>query len=146
MFLTVAPMAALGVVVVAWWLGPGAVSVKLDQHVANAAFDLNDIERLRAEAELHERVARELVSQRKRDAAREQVRLALLRTDPLDDVREQVDVVAYRMVMRADDLQTRMDPEAIDVYRDVVQLFPNTSSAELARQRLTQLGLSDGES
>jgi hypothetical protein len=57
--------------------------------------------------------------------------------------REPLDVVAYRMVLRADAILAGMQREqAASIYRQVVRLFPTTGSAELARQRLINAGFS----
>jgi hypothetical protein len=106
-----------------------------------AAIDPGQIERLRAEAEQHERMAREMMAAAARqpnhpdDGGR-------LNAEVLDEIREQVDSVAYRMILRADGLHaTMMDsPEAVELYRRVMRLFPKTYSAEVARERLTALG------
>jgi hypothetical protein len=147
MFLAAAPLTVLGALFVAWSLWPKPASVKLDERVASVAVDTSEIVRLEAEAEFHKRVARQMIAGLNRDRALERARDVLAKGNPLDDVREQIDVVAYRMVQRADALRTQMDPpaEAIRIYRDVERLFPATYSAELARMRLSQLGLSEGE-
>lgn len=145
--LTLAPLAVVGVVLAGWSLWPDTVPTKSEQRVAHALPDVGEIERLRTEAEFHERVARQMIASHQRDRAREAAKRALLQSDPLQGVREQIDVVAYRMVERADALRTQMDPpaEAIRVYFDVQRMFPTTYSAELARKRLSELGLSEGE-
>jgi hypothetical protein len=147
MLLGAAPLTVLGALFVGWSLWPKLASVKLDERVASVAVDYGEIERLQAEAEFHERMAREMIAGQQRGRAWEAAQEALTNNDPLDDVREQIDVVAYRMVQRADALRTGMDPpaEAIRVYREVDRLFPDTHSAELARMRLSELGTSRGE-
>jgi hypothetical protein len=101
-------------------------------HVAEITAD--DIDRLIAEAEAHERKARALI------AARPQQTIALA-DDPLADIREELDVVAYGMIQRADQLREAMRPdgEVIELYRDVVRQFPATYSARVAQQRLRDL-------
>jgi len=147
MFLAAAPLTVLGVIIAAWSLWPESASVKLDERVASVALETSEIEWLQTEAELHERVARQLIAGRNRDRALEHAQRVLAEPDPLDEVREQIDVVAYRMIQRADDLRTQMDPseEAIRLYRDVERLFPRTYSAEVARERLTALAAGRGE-
>jgi hypothetical protein len=148
MFVAAAPLAALATVFAAWRLLPGpAVPAKVDERIVGVPFDVSEIERLGAEAEYHERLARRIIAQRKRDRAVEQARRVLAEPDPLDEAREQIDVVAYRMIQRADELRARMDPsaEAIRVYRDVERLFPKTYAAEVARERLTAMRTREGE-
>lgn len=96
-----------------------------------------EIRRLEAEAAAHEQNARSLL------AARSQ-RPSPLDDDPLADIREQIDIVAYRMILEADRLTADMRPTAaaIELYRKVERLFPATYSAEIARERLNQLSAS----
>lgn len=145
--LTAVPVVVVAAVATAWSLVPRALPTGTEKSVASAGLDWGEIERLQAEAAFHERLARQMIALRKRDRALEQAQRALAEPDPLDVVREQVDVVAYRMILRADELRNRMDPseEAMRLYRDVEQLFPKTHSAEVARERLTALAAREGE-
>jgi hypothetical protein len=128
--LTAAPLVAIVAAALAWQIFSGQ---------GGPPFDASELERLRTEAEYHERVAREMMAQMELERSR---RRMLATADPLDEIRQQVDVVAYRMILRADNLQTEMmaSREAIELYRDVLKLFPKTYSADVARQRLSALG------
>ncbi len=99
-----------------------------------AAITAAEIDRLIAKAEAHERKARALIAARP-------PRTIALADDPLADIREELDVVAYGMILRADELREAMRPdgEAIELYRDVLRQFPTTYSAEVAQQRLREL-------
>ena len=59
---------------------------------------------------------------------------------------EQRDEVAYRMILQADSLTETMQPceRAVQIYRRVLELYPSSSSAELARERLSKLDLRGG--
>ena len=98
------------------------------------------IARLRSEAEFHTRLAHDLMAIN----ARERERRLRQRTSKQDTSREPLDVVAYRMVLRADAILASMQSaeKAAAIYRQVVRLFPTTGSAELARQRLINAGFS----
>lgn len=147
MFLAAVPLMALGTIIAGWSLLPNPAPMKIEDRMASVPFDAGEIERLRAEAEYHQRLARQMIALRKRDRTLEQARRVLAQPDPLDQIREQIDIVAYRMIQRADELRTQMEPsaEAIRVYRDVESLFPNTYAAEVARERLGTLGAPKGE-
>lgn len=101
---------------------------------------LEEIERLAAEADFHLLVARRMIAAFEHERAMEQVRRELALGDGLDEVRRELDVVAYRMICRADRMREAMQPseEAVALYRQVIELFPTTHSAELARERLAQ--------
>ena len=62
---------------------------------------------------------------------------------PAESVEMQVDLVAYRMIVEAESLQKAMRPsdQSISLYREVVRLFPTTWAAEVARERLSDLGV-----
>ena len=109
--------------------------------------DADEIKRLEAEADFHVQVARNIIALREQDRMRERARAASAEGDPLDDAREQLEIVACRMILRAEQLQAQMQPaeEAIGIYRDIVHLYPHTHSADSARRRLMELGISQGD-
>ena len=116
-------------------------------NVKGATLTAADIHRLETEAALHLRVARRIAEVRRHDLALDE---AVRDRDSLEsdgNIREQLDIVAYRMILRADALRAAMRSaeEVIVIYQEVVRLFPQTSSAELARQRLTDLGAFKGD-
>jgi hypothetical protein len=125
--------------VIGWAIVPLEKQVRPDPGV-----ELAQIERLRVQAEFHERQARELIARVERERGLTSTPDAAQQADPLDEVREQVDVVAYQMILRADGLQAGMmaSREAIELYRKVLRLFPKTYSAQVARDRLSGLGAS----
>jgi F0F1-type ATP synthase membrane subunit b/b' len=127
-----------------WQFLPSGVGRKPDQKAASVPVDVREIERLRAEAEYYERTARQMIARAEREGSSKITRAAWSESDPFAEIREQVDTVAYRMILRADDLQAAMmqSQEAVELYRQVVQLFPKTYSAEVARKRLSDLGAS----
>lgn len=100
-----------------------------------------EIDRLIAQAEAHQHKARALIAARP-------PRNAALADDPLADIREQIDVVAYRIILEADGLRAEMQPTAaaIELYQKVQRLFPTSYSAEVARDRLDSLGAEQGDS
>jgi hypothetical protein len=58
--------------------------------------------------------------------------------DPLDDARQQMEGAAFAMVYQANRIaETVGQDPARSVYREVVAYFPQTASAQVARQRLT---------
>jgi hypothetical protein len=105
-----------------------------------------DIEQLVAQAEFHRRLARRIAAKLKEGRPRGDIPDTLAAERPEDEIREQLEIVAYRMILRADGLRAAMAPgnEIVVIYRDIVRLFPDTQSAELARRRLTELGASQG--
>ncbi len=59
--------------------------------------------------------------------------------DPTDEANQQLENAAFAMVYQANRIaQTAGNEPAQNVYREVVAYFPDTPSAEVARQRLTR--------
>lgn len=104
-----------------------------------------ELEELDAQVEFHRALARRLIDQERGEqslaAAR---RAAALEID--EDVQLQLDIVAYRMIYSAEALVAAMRPdqESIEIYERVVQLFPTTDAAGVARERLADLGQPSG--
>ena len=157
-------MQLMACLIVSLGIGVGIVQYvdrQADQQVANVptktqtiqlpvdnSVDLQaKIARLQAEADFHQQVARRIVALEQQDRAHNEA-LAVLAEEPaLDVVAEQLDVVANRMVLRADSLRADMRPaaEAAEIYQEVIRLFPATTSADSARERLMQLGFKQGD-
>jgi hypothetical protein len=139
------PLAAACAVMVMWQLIPRPVAQSEKHGLANVATESGavDIERLRAQAEFHSQLAHELMAV----ADRQRARGARAAARNREINREPLDLVAYRMILRADAILAAMESseEAAVIYRQVVRLFPTTGSAELARQRLADKGFSEGD-
>ena len=116
---------------------PGEQAATGDSEVVDQRLDVAaEFARLGAEADYRQYLARRMIALEKRDRA-----LAQLRRDALQKTRRQVDVVAFRMILRAERMRATMQPpaEAIVIYEEVLQLFPTTDSAEVARLRLAEI-------
>jgi hypothetical protein len=140
-----APLLLAAALVGVWRLAPPRVEPIAERTETKTAgvdlaAELAAIEQLQAEAELHGHLARQLAAERRvalaaKGAARQ----------PVESVSEQVEIVAYRMILTADTLRSAMrQADEAGVYEKLIQLFPHTHSAELARERLLALGDSQG--
>ena len=146
---TAAPL-LLAIGAVGWYWSGREVALPVD-HAAQQARQMTageeaDIERLVAQADFHRRVALRIDALLRQERLLGEARDALVAAEPEAEIREQLEIVAYRMILRADALRAAMEPgnKAAAVYQDIVRLFPNTQSAELARRRLTELSASQG--
>lgn len=84
------------------------------------------------------RIAEQTLAYMRRDAAVD--RLAReTRRDPREAISVEVDVVAAVMLDRADRQWVAMEPTpaALAAYRNIIELFPNTTAAAAARQYLS---------
>jgi len=118
----------------------------VEQRIVSSAPDevelaLQELAALEAEANFHLQIARRMIADRERDATLALARRALTDDEPSEAVRERLDLVAYRMIARADRLRSEPHPneDPIVIYREVVRLFPTTDSAAEARLRLAEL-------
>jgi len=97
---------------------------------------------LEIDAELHQSVATALLQASLRQEHREKSARSFVKAANLEaSFAETRDETAHVMVVQADRLLSRPDgrSEAIATYRRVTELFPATSSASAARQRLREL-------
>ncbi len=103
---------------------------------------LAEVARLNAEAEMHAHTARLMQVAFAGLRAERDLRKELRKGDPLDWIHEQQNRTALRMMMRAERMseQAGSRAEVASTYRRIVELFPRTHTAELARQRLSAAG------
>ena len=81
------------------------------------------------------------------NSEREQGRLDELKAelanipDPLEEIQKQVDQTAFTLVYDADRMYRELGQRrsAVQTYKRVIELFPQTQSAEVARQRLSEI-------
>jgi TolA-binding protein len=61
--------------------------------------------------------------------------------DPLEEIRKQVDKTAFILVYQANRMYHELDQKdsAIQAYNRVIELFPQSRGAEVARQRLSEI-------
>lgn len=101
-----------------------------------------DLQLLRAQTSATLKVVNELLERQ-----RQQQRIAELRAklaaidDPLEKVNEQIETTAFIIVYYADKKWQRPSQRAaaIEDYKSVLRLFPDTRSAEKAKQRLREI-------
>ena len=106
-----------------------------------------EIARLRTEAE-----SRLFVARRMAEIQRDHERLTALeaaceRSDPVEQARREMDRAACVLVHQADrlDRDLHLRRSAIKSYREAIRLFPDTTWAVVARERLARLEQETGE-
>lgn len=97
-----------------------------------------EIERLDAEADMHLQAARMIRTALAEQRAERELREQLRKGDPIDWIHEQQNRTALAMLMRAERLsqQPNSQAEVEATYQEIINLFPSTPTAELARRRL----------
>ena len=61
--------------------------------------------------------------------------------DPIEEIQKQVDKTAFNLVYQADRMYRELNlmDSAVATYKRVIELFPETHGAEMARQRLSEI-------
>jgi len=101
-----------------------------------------DMQLLRAQTDATLKVINKLLEyqQRQQRIAKLKAKLAAM-DDPLEKVKEQIETTAFIIVYYADKKLQRpgQKADAIEDYKTVLRLFPETRSAEKAKQRLAEI-------
>jgi len=131
-----------------WWAGrrgpgptaivpPAAVRPSAAVPSVGPAAIAAGLRELDDEADAHQRVVERLLAREAAGRAAAAGRDAAGGPDPIDAVRQQADRAAYLMLLRASRLETEAhgQQEAGDVRRRVMELFPQTPWATVARQQ-----------
>jgi hypothetical protein len=113
-------------------------------HASSAARDLrSELEAIRLERRLTETFVRELLEGRARRQRIAELQREAQRPieDPLQAIRAQVDQAAHTLVAQANRLENKygLPDSAVRTYHDVVDLFPSSPWAAVARERLKHL-------
>ena len=107
----------------------------------------SEIARIRDEADRASALAKRLCELRDRQARLAKLERKLPDRDPLDVARAEVNRAAFMVVCQADrmhrDLQSPRP--AVEAYREAIELFPDTPSAQVARQRLAEIQPDKGD-
>jgi len=100
-----------------------------------------EIEQLRAEADMRMTLIKEMLAAEKRQKRLAAIQRELAKPDPLEQIQLQLEKAACITVYQADRKYNQLDlPEsAIRDYRRVIELFPKTHWAEVARNRLSKI-------
>jgi|SRR5687768_11341452 len=92
-------------------------------------------------ADLHARTADMLTASERRRDAIDRAAEAMSRADPIDVVRQQKNRIALTRVSEADRIADRPGRagEAMRIYQQTIELFPDTPAADIAARRLENL-------
>ncbi|KPK82892.1 MAG: hypothetical protein AMJ81_08930, partial [Phycisphaerae bacterium SM23_33] len=125
--------------------GPGPLDrTALREEPANLRAE---IERLRAEADSRTAVVKHMLAMEGRQIQLARLQLELARPDPEVQVRQEVEKAAWTTVCDADRMyeQPGARETAVAAFRRVIQLFPDTPGAIVARMRLSKINTREGE-
>jgi hypothetical protein len=122
-----------------WGAGPGTPAPADSQRIAQLEAE---VKVLRASSDRMFALLQEAMEQRDRDRRLAELKKELAGIpEPMDQVKSQVNQAAERMVQEADELwrDRRQRMLAAARYQRVIELFPNTEWASVARQRLEEM-------
>ncbi len=122
-----------------WGAGPGTPAPADSQRIAQLEAE---VKALRASSDRMFVLLQETLEQRDRDRRVAELKKELAGIpEPMDQVKSQVNQAAERMVQEADELwlDRRQRTPAAARYQRVIELFPDSEWASVARQRLEQM-------
>jgi cell division protein FtsB len=122
-----------------WSLTSKTVGTKQQQKITLLEAQLRHLQ-ARADATF-DLVKEALENERKQNQLDElQAQLASI-PDPIEEIQEQIDKTTFILIYQADRMyrELNLKRSAIQTYKRVIELFPETHGAEVARQRLTEI-------
>ena len=138
-----APVAAAAVVLIAFgiWHFTSAPADQTHEQGKVAALQA-EIKQLRAQTDATLKLIREVLeNQRRQHRIRElEAKLASI-PDPLEEMQKQVDKTAFTLVYQANCMYNELNQKdsAIRTYNRVIELFPQSKWADVARRRLSEI-------
>ena len=138
-----APVAAAAVVLIAFgiWCLTGVPADQMYEQGKVAALQA-EIKQLQAQTDATLKLVREVLENQRRQhrIAKLKAKLASI-TDPLEEVQRQVDKTAFTLVYEANRMYGELNQRdsAIQTYKRVIELFPQSTWADVARRRLSEI-------
>ena len=138
-----APIAAAAMVLIAFgiWRLTSTPADQTHEQVKVAALQA-EIEQLRAQTGATLKLVREVIANQRRRSRLEELEAKLARIpDPLEEMQRQADKTAFILVYEANRMYDELNQKdsAIQTYNMVIQLFPKSKWAGVARRRLLEM-------
>ena len=138
-----APLAAAAMVLIAFGIYQliGTPAGDMNEQIRLAALKA-EVEQLRAQTDATLKLVREVLANQRRQQriAELEAKLASI-PDPLEEMQRQADKTAFILVYQANRMYDELDQKdsAIQTYNRVIELFPQSKWAEVARQKLLKM-------
>jgi len=100
------------------------------------------IQQLQARADATSNLVQELLENERKQHKLDELQAQLASIpDPIEEIQKQVDKTAFNLVYQADRMyrELNLKSSAIQTYKRVIELFPETHGAEVARERLSEI-------
>jgi len=138
-----APLAAAAMVLIAFGIYQlvGTPEDDTREQIRLAALKA-EVEQLRAQTDATLKLVREVVERQRRQRRIEELEAKLARIpDPLEEMQRQADKTAFILVYEANRMYDELNQKdsAIQTYNRVIELFPKSKWAEVARRRLLEM-------
>ena len=137
------PIAAAVTVLIAFgiWRLTGTPVKQMHEQVKVAALQA-EIKQLKAQTDATLKLVREVLEnqRRQRRIAKLEAKLASI-SDPLEEMQRQADKTAFTLVYKANRMYGELNQRdsAIRTYKRVIELFPQSKWADVARRRLSEI-------
>ena len=138
-----APVAAAAVVLIAFgiWRLTGTPADQMHEQDKVAALQA-EIKQLQAQTDATLKLVREVLENQRRQHRISQLKAKLASiTDPLEEIQRQADKTAFTLVYEANRMYGELNQKdsAIQTYNRVIELFPQSKWADVARRRLSEI-------
>ena len=139
----VIPVTAAAVVLIAVGIWSLAINFgeKVDEQQKIVSLE-TQIKQLQARSDASLKFIQEVIENERRQQRLDELQAELASIpDALEEIQKQVDKTAFILVYQADRMyrELNLKNSAVKTYKRVIELFPQTSSAEAARQRLSEI-------
>jgi len=138
-----APVAAAAMVLIAFGIYQLVGTPAGDTHEQVRLVALQaEVEQLRAQTGATLKLVREVIANQRRRSRLEELEAKLARIpDPLEEMQRQADKTAFILVYQANQMYDELNQKdsAIQTYNRVIELFPQSKWADVARQRLSEI-------
>jgi len=136
------PIAAAAAILIAVGLYGFTLRAAKTAHQQKIASLETQIEQLQARADATYNLVQEVLDNERKQQRLDELQAQLASIpDPLEEIQKQVDKTAFNLVYQADRMyrELNLKSSAIQTYKRVIELFPETHSAEVARERLSEI-------
>jgi hypothetical protein len=138
-----APLAAAALVLIAFGIYQLVGTPAGDTHEQVRLVALQaEVEQLRAQTGATLKLVREVIANQRRRSRLEELEAKLARiSDPLEEIQRQADKTAFTLVYEANRMYGELNQRdsAIRTYKRVIELFPQSKWADVARRRLSEI-------
>ncbi len=138
-----APLAAAAMVLIAFgvWRLMSTPAGDTNEQVRLAMLQA-EVQQLRAQTDSTLKLVREVIKRQRRRSRLQELEAKLARIpDPLEEMQRQADKTAFVLVYQANRMYNELDQKdsAIETYNRVIDLFPKSKWADVARRRLAEI-------